>query len=181
MWHFLGTHWKCKRKILFKENFQFAGRQHYLLTDGVVGIAIIGIYVHTRYQLYRYQLSRVWQYAYLLFGHLLSNINTAAEIPIKNIKLIVNISTVIWCPRLHKPSLATRCGPPIPFTTVKCVELAIDIVSKSLVLIWFESIPSGMIVSSLIRCIIPFGNRVDASIEFNVMFALYSRCCCCEW
>lgn len=106
--------------------------------------------------------------------HLLSSINTAAEIPIKNIKLIVNISTVIWCPRLHRPSLATRCGPPIPFTTVKWVELAVEIVSRSLVLIWFGSI--GMIVvSSLIRCIMPFGRRDDD----DVMFALYNRWCCC--
>lgn len=46
--------------------------------------------------------------------------------------LIVTISTVIWCPRSHNPLLGTLGGLPIPFTTVKCVELAIEIESKSL-------------------------------------------------
>lgn len=47
--------------------------------------------------------------------------------------LIVTISIVIWCPREQIPPLGSRWGPPTPLTMVKCVELAIDTESGSLV------------------------------------------------
>uniref|UniRef100_A0A8D8HFM5 (northern house mosquito) hypothetical protein n=2 Tax=Culex pipiens TaxID=7175 RepID=A0A8D8HFM5_CULPI len=63
----------------------------------------------------------------------ISRKNTAAQIPTMNTILIVTISTVIWRPREHRPPLGSRCGPPTPLIMVKCVELAIDTESGSLV------------------------------------------------
>lgn len=95
-------------------------------------------------------------------SNLHSRNQTAPTIPIKKTKLILKMSTVIWCPRLHKPFLIFLCGPPIPLTTVKCVELAIEIVSRSLVLFaWIKFGSIGMFVPSI--CLI-----VD-----KVIFVLY--------
>lgn len=59
------------------------------------------------------------------------------------------MSTVIWCPLLHRPFFIFLCGAPIPLTTVKCVELAIEIVSRSLVLTCIKFGSIGMFVPSI--------------------------------
>uniref|UniRef100_A0A182WJZ0 Uncharacterized protein n=1 Tax=Anopheles minimus TaxID=112268 RepID=A0A182WJZ0_9DIPT len=64
--------------------------------------------------------------------YILSSRKTAEQIPIMKMMLIVTISIVIWWPLEHIPVLITRCGPPIPFTMVKCVELATETESGSL-------------------------------------------------
>ena len=96
--------------------------------------------------------------------------------PIMKTMLIVMINTVIWCPRLHKPLRLWRWDPPMPLTTVKCVELAMDNESRSLVLYGIDSMPSQIGIMEL--SLRPFLNScVSMSILFwaRVMFFVYAE------
>lgn len=101
--------------------------------------------------------------------YLLSNKYTIADMPIKKKKLILTIRTVTWCPRLHKPSLIFLGGP-TPFTIVKCVELAIDTASTSLVFTKCKFGSISMTVVSFVKLLV-----------FDVVIILLQSCCwfCC--